>query len=92
MRSEAPIRQFKLSNGALRYAVPVTVGGTTMLVSLDTGSTGPRILPGALGPGDAAASDTPEVYGYASGSRYEGVVGEAKVTIGGAHGTRRRCI
>jgi hypothetical protein len=87
VRSEAPIRQLKLSNGALRYAVPVTMGSTTLLVSLDTGSTGLRILPGALARGDAAPSDTPETYGYASGSRYEGVVGEARVTIGGAHGT-----
>src|SRR5580698_531084 len=87
VRSEAPIRQLKLSNGALRYAVPVTVGSTTLLVSLDTGSTGLRILPGALAKGDAAPSDVAETYGYASGSRYEGVVGQAKVAIGGAHGT-----
>ncbi|HLZ75570.1 hypothetical protein [Phenylobacterium sp.] len=88
-RSEAPIRQLTLSNGALRYAVPVTVGRTAMLVSLDTGSTGLRILPGALVPGDAAATKAEEVYGYASGSRYVGVVGQAKVTIGAASGTGR---
>jgi hypothetical protein len=87
VRSEAPIHQLKLSNGALRYAVPVTMGKTTMLVSLDTGSTGLRILPGALAAGDAQPSQTPESYGYASGSRYEGVVGQARVTIGGATGT-----
>ena len=86
VRSEAPIRQLKLSSGALRYAVPVTVGRTTLLVSLDTGSTGLRILPGALAAGDATSSATPEIYGYASGSRYEGVVGQAKVAIGGATG------
>ncbi|MGZ6040166.1 MAG: hypothetical protein ACXWKR_15965 [Phenylobacterium sp.] len=86
-RSEAPIRQLKLSNGALRYAVPVTVGKTALLVSLDTGSTGLRILPGALAAGDAAPSDVAEVYGYASGSRYVGVVGRARVAIGGASGT-----
>jgi len=87
VRTEAPIRQFTLSNGALRYAVPLSVGGTSLLVSLDTGSTGLRILPGVLGPGDAKASDEEEVYGYASGSRYVGVVGEARVAIGGASGT-----
>ncbi len=87
VRSEAPIRQLRLSNGALRYAVPVTVGATTMLVSLDTGSTGLRILPGALAAGDAVATKAEEIYGYASGSRYVGVVGQARVTIGGASGT-----
>jgi hypothetical protein len=85
-RSEAPIVQSTLSNGAHRYAVPVQVGGTPMLASLDTGSTGLRILPGALRPGDAAASDDPETYGYASGSRYEGVASEAVLIIGGAKG------
>ena len=87
VRSEAPIVQSRLSNGALRYAVPMTVGATKMLVSLDTGSTGLRILPGVLAPGDAAPTAETEVYGYASGSRYEGVVGQAQVGLGGARGT-----
>jgi len=86
IRSEAPIRQSMLSNGARRYAVPLTVGRTTLLASLDTGSTGLRILPGVLGPSDAVVGAEPETYGYASGSRYEGVVGEARVAIGGAAG------
>ena len=64
-----------LSNGARRYAVEVQVGGTALLAALDTGSTGLRILPGALSPRDAAATGEAETYGYASGSRYEGVVG-----------------
>lgn len=85
-RTEVPIRQSRLSNGALRYAVPITVGRTSMLVSLDTGSTGLRILPGALGAEDARATEEPESYGYASGSKYEGVVGEAQLALGEARG------
>lgn len=87
VRSEAPIRQTMLTNGSRRYAVPIVVGATRLLASLDTGSTGLRILPGVLRPADAAVSAEPETYGYASGSRYEGVVGDAKVAIGGAEGT-----
>ena len=86
-RSEAPIVETVLTNGARRYAVPVTVGSTTLMAALDTGSTGLRILPGVLKPGDAAASPEAETYGYASGSRYEGVVGDAALTIAGAKGT-----
>nr|MEA2797653.1 hypothetical protein [Phenylobacterium sp.] len=86
-RSEAPIRQTVLSNGALRYAVPIRVGRTELMASLDTGSTGLRILPGVLRPADVAVSAEPETYGYASGSRYEGVVGEATVALGAAQGT-----
>ena len=89
VRSEAEIRQATLSNGARRYAVPVRVGATTLLAALDTGSTGLRILPGVLAPGDAVAIGEAETYGYASGSRYEGVVGDAAVTIGGARGAAR---
>jgi hypothetical protein len=86
LRCEAPIVQSTLSNGARRYAVPVQVGGKAILASLDTGSTGLRILPGVLAPGDAAPSDDPETYGYASGSRYEGVASEAALVIGAAKG------
>ena len=85
-RSEAEIRQTTLSNGARRYAVPVQVGATTLMTALDTGSTGLRILPGVLAAGDAVASAEAEIYGYASGSRYEGVVGDATVAIGASRG------
>ena len=85
-RSEIPIRQSVLSNGALRYSLKVRVGARELEAVLDTGSGGLRILPGVLGPADAAASETPEVYGYASGSRYEGVAGKATLTLGDLKG------
>lgn len=81
-RAEVPIRAITLSNGALRYGVTLRIGARTLDAALDTGSTGLRVLPGVLAPGDAASSGEPEVYGYASGSRYEGVAGEAQVTLG----------
>jgi hypothetical protein len=81
-RAELPIRAITLSNGALRYGVPIRIGGKTLDAALDTGSTGLRILPGVLGPDDATAGAEREVYGYASGSRYEGVAGAAQVTLG----------
>jgi hypothetical protein len=86
-RVEVPIVEQVLSNGAHRYAIPIQVGDTRVLASLDTGSTGLRILPGVLKPTDAAPSDDPETYGYASGSRYEGVATEAVLSIGGLKGT-----
>jgi hypothetical protein len=86
IRSEVPIRQSVLSNGALRYSVQIRVGSRDLEAVLDTGSGGLRILPGVLGPDDAQASAAPEVYGYASGSRYEGVVGKATLTLGALTG------
>ncbi|HEX5262579.1 MAG TPA: hypothetical protein VFW13_03580 [Phenylobacterium sp.] len=85
-RAEVPILQSQLSNGARRYAVPIRVGSVAMLASLDTGSTGLRILPGVLGQADARATAEAESYGYASGSKYEGVAGEARVVMGGVEG------
>ena len=87
VRSEALIVQSLLSNGARRYAIPLQVGSTRLLASLDTGSTGLRILPGVLAAVDTGPDGQPEVYGYASGSRYEGIVGQASVAIAGARGT-----
>jgi hypothetical protein len=85
-RGEVPIRQSVLSNGALRYTVQIRVGARDLEAVLDTGSGGLRILPGVLGPSDAEATTTPEVYGYASGSRYEGVVGRTTLAVGGLKG------
>ena len=85
-RSEVAIRQSVLSNGALRYSIQIRVGSRELEAVLDTGSGGLRILPGVLGPTDAEPTTTPEVYGYASGSRYEGVVGRATLTVGGLKG------
>ena len=85
-RAVLPIRAVTLSNGAVRYAVPIRIGGTALDAALDTGSTGLRVLPGALAPRDAQASETPETYGYASGSRYEGLAGEATLGLGALSG------
>ncbi len=85
-RSEVPIRQSVLSTGALRYSVQIRVGARELEAVLDTGSGGLRILPGVLGPTDAEPTTMPEVYGYASGSRYEGVAGRTALTIGGLKG------
>ena len=82
VRAEVPIKAVTLSNGAVRFGVPIRIGGTAVDAALDTGSTGLRVLPGQLRAGDAAASDEAESYGYASGSRYEGVAGRAQVTLG----------
>jgi hypothetical protein len=85
-RTVLPIRAVSLSNGAIRYGVTIRVGETVLDAALDTGSTGLRILPGVLQPGDARPSEVPEIYGYASGSRYEGLAGEAMLALGAVSG------
>src|SRR5262249_32280902 len=85
-RTVLPIRAVTLSNGAVRYGVPIQIGDTRLDAALDTGSTGLRVLPGVLGPGDAQPSETEETYGYASGSRYEGLAGEATLALGPVSG------
>jgi len=81
-RAVLPIKAVTLSNGAVRYGVPIRIGATSLDAALDTGSTGLRVLPGVLKAGDATPGEAPEIYGYASGSRYEGLAGEAVLGLG----------
>ncbi len=82
-RSEVPIREVVLSDGARRYAVPITVGETAIDAGLDTGSSGLRILPGVLADTDAKATSQGDSYAYGSGAKLDGVTGSATVTVGG---------
>lgn len=85
-RSEIPIREVVLSDGARRYAVPLTVGGVALEAGLDSGSTGLRVLPDALAGGQVRETSRADTYAYGSGARYEGVVAEADAAIGAAKG------
>jgi hypothetical protein len=75
-----------LSDGARRYAVSITVGGKTLDAGLDSGSSGLRVLPGVLEPQDAEPGGRRSSYFYGSGARLTGVVGKARLAIGGASG------
>jgi hypothetical protein len=60
----------------------ITVGATAIEAGLDSGSTGLRVLPGALSATDAAAGSSGDSYSYGSGAEFKGVVGKATVSIG----------
>jgi hypothetical protein len=85
-RSEVPIREVDLTDQTRRYVIQIKVGETVIDAGLDTGSTGIRVLPGVLKPADAVESRKADSYSYGSGAKYDGVIGEAKVTIAGASG------
>ena len=70
-------------DGTMRFSLPVTVGGAQVDAQFDTGSSGFRILEGAL-PDSAyeCISDTPIAFHYHSGLAISGVVAYAKVEIG----------
>jgi hypothetical protein len=51
---------------------------------LDTGSTGLRILPGALSPANYVIMSRANEYGYGSGVKLTGRIANASVDIGGA--------
>ena len=88
-RTEVPIRAQTLSNGFMVFSIPVRVGKTAIEAGLDTGSTGLRILPGVLAPGDAQDSSQPTTGAYGSGTQISGVVASGQVAIGGAAGPAR---
>src|SRR4051794_9637325 len=81
-RSEVPIREVVLSDGARRYSIPIQVGATAIEAGLDSGSSGLRILPGVLADTDAKAVGGSDSYSYGSGAELDGVVGRAQVAVG----------
>ncbi|HEY5347590.1 MAG TPA: hypothetical protein VIJ72_05315 [Rhizomicrobium sp.] len=81
-RTEVPIREVVLSDGERRYAIPIKVGSVAIEAGLDTGSTGLRVLPNALGDSDAMAGAKHDSEAYGAGTQFDGVVGTGNVGIG----------
>jgi hypothetical protein len=71
-RTEVPIREVVLGRGVHRYAIPITIGGTSVEAALDTGSTGLRVLPRALPPAALKAGGPPVGISYNGGTRFAG--------------------
>ena len=83
-RIEVPIKQTVLTDGNIRYSIPIAVAGSRPLdIMLDTGSTGLRMLPGAFPDSAYTLTNQPSVYGYGSGVRLNGVVATVPVSLGG---------
>jgi hypothetical protein len=83
--ASVPITISSGDEGSQRFSIDIQIGDSAPLgVQLDTGSSGLRVLEGAV-PDSAYASmsTTPVVYGYHSGLEISGVVATATVTIGG---------
>ena len=72
------------SDGAMRFSINIEIGDSPLDVLLDTGSTGLRVMPGAV-PDSAFACATTiaSTYSYKSGLQLDGVVARATITIGG---------
>jgi hypothetical protein len=85
-RAEVPIIERVLSNGVRRYGVPMTVGGAQVLAGLDTGAAGLRLLPDAAEAGEVRAGTATETYSFSTGTVLSGVVGQARIAIGGLSG------
>ena len=86
-RVEVPIHQRVLSDGTVRYWIPVRIGNSRPVETmLDSGSIGLRILPGAVSSDNYNMTERPSTYGYGSGVRLNGNVATARVQIGGMAG------
>jgi hypothetical protein len=71
-----------LSDGTRRYAILVRIGNVQIEAGLDTGSTGLRVLPGAVGTDDAQVTAQKDSYSFGAGAKLNGVVGRATISIG----------
>jgi hypothetical protein len=84
-RIEVPIKTTVLTDGEIRYSVPIRIGDAGPIDAvLDTGSTGLRVLSTALPERAYSASDQTSIMGFNSGDRLIGVIASAVVKIGQA--------
>jgi len=84
-RIEVPVFQHRLSNGDIRFAVRVRVGGGAPIEAmLDTGSFGLRVLARGLAPTQYKTIGITRGYGYGSGVVFRGPLARAVVVIGDA--------
>ena len=86
VRGEVEIRLVRQPSGAPSFALPLQVGGQTVVAGLDTGSSGVRLMPSAqhgLRPGDDPGQRT---YGYGSGISITGPEATADVAFGEVRG------
>jgi hypothetical protein len=84
-RVEVPIRQIKISDGVIRYSVPISVsGGAPIDAELDTGSFGLRVLERAMTPSQYSSTGIHRQIAFGSGARLSGVIATAVVGVGEA--------
>jgi hypothetical protein len=81
IHSELPIQQVTLSDGTIRYWIPIKMGNMSVDALLDTGTTGLRIFPDAIssvdttkGPGDSIS--------VGPGTLFEGEISSGTVAVG----------
>ena len=84
-RVEAPISQRRLSNGAIRYSVPVRInGGRVIEAMLDTGSFGLRVMQEVVSTQRIHPLPVARPYHFGSGVVFEGMLAKAHIAVGGA--------
>ena len=85
IRTEVPIRQLTLSDGTIRYWIPVKVGGKSVDALLDTGTTGLRMLPGVIS-GALTTKGPSDRISFWSGTEFSGEVARSTISLGGISG------
>jgi hypothetical protein len=83
-RVVVPVAQTVLPDGDIRYSVPVRVGDSVAVDALlDTGSTGLRVMRGAMFRGSYTDTGFMSVSAFSAGDKLTGTVGTADLNIGG---------
>ncbi len=82
-RVVVPISQTMLPNGDIRYSVPVQIGDSAALPALlDTGSTGLRVMQGAVYADRYNDTGAASISEFGGGDKLTGSVGTARVSVG----------
>jgi hypothetical protein len=84
-RAQVSIKQTILPDGAVRYSIPVSVGGSAPFDAfLDTGSWGLSLLPGAAPSSAYTNSAVADTVSFVNGVQLTGTRASAKVSVGAA--------
>jgi hypothetical protein len=86
-RAELPVRLVNLPNGDRRFATTLMIGGQSVEVGIDTGSTGLRVLPRGMGGRSDPAKGPRVTFGYGAGTAFEGQAITAPVVAGTVAGS-----
>jgi hypothetical protein len=83
-RAEVPIHEVDLPDGMRRFTIQIEIDGKPLEASLDTGSTGLRVLAPALSDAAQTAKGSSTSYGYESGAEFRGHILKRPLALGGA--------
>lgn len=88
-RATLPVRMVELPNGDRRFTTTLVIDGKRVVVGIDTGSTGLRVLPRGLGAAALGKRGPRITYSYGAGTGFEGETVTVAIAAGPLAGSAK---